>query len=243
MINLGARRSQVDAPIELVIAIIILLASLSIAMLIFGDTGKQKCFAELRGEVQKLQLAMQDLALQSPPSTRSVYFTFPSCGSERIDILRFAYYSRPEYCKACAGQYAGCWKLEMASWDRNAESYTQSPELYNSGICVDVSGNMILYDQNDQGGMQDPECQPLSDTPCSSGIDLLSDSECTFQKSGVIRDVFNPGAVAETSSRWKTLGREASTYQIRLTKAIGTCPDSSSCPAIAICAKPLRQNQ
>ncbi len=224
-------RSQTDAPIELVIAIIILLASMSIAYMIYIDLMKDRCLSEMKGEVQKLQLAMQDLALQSPPSTRRIEFKMPTCGDTRTDVLRFVYYSRPEFCRACPGHFAGCWKLELASYNPSEDRYEQSNELYNAGICVDIAGDMVLIE--DSSG--DPDCQELSDNPCPTGV-----SPCDFDKSGVLRSVYDP-AVIDSPSRWQTLGKKARLYEITLKKGLAVCSAGSAtqCPAISICAKPV----
>src|SRR3989344_7073908 len=235
-------RSQVDAPIELVIAIIILLASLSIALLVFNDTGKQKCIAELRAEVYNLQNAMQDLALQSPPSKRSVIFRMPSCGGDSVDALRFVYYSDPMFCRLCAGHSSGCWKLELASYKPDIERFVPG-EVSKADVCVDISGEIDLQDLKGLDGVSAEEqegCTELSNTPCP----ILYESVCDPKTSGKPRDVFDPTSEdtkLRSPSRWQTLGREARVYEIILKKGFssgGVCTEAS-CPAIQICAKPL----
>ncbi len=213
-------RSQVDAPVELVISIIILLASLSIALLIFGNTSEQQCQSTVKGEIQKIQLAMQDLALQSPPASRKIYLTLPDCGSRSTDLLRFVYFSRPQYCGACPGHFAGCWKLQIASFNKATQTYTSSDE-----ICVDVAGDMVLAQSQNLG------CEDLTNAPCpDGGIDC---------ENGLDR-VYNINDPTTSISRWSTLETKARSYEITMSKGIANCPNSAlgaQCPEISICAQ------
>lgn len=234
-------RSQTDAPIELVIAIIILVSSLAIAMLLMNNITDQQCYSELRGEVQKLQLAMQDLALQSPPSSRKITFVMPSCGKAQIDVLRFVAYTKPEYCRACPGHFAGCWRVEMATFDNELGRYVQSTDLYNAGVCVDIAGDMDLIDETEIDPGKAGYCQVLGDSPCPTGNAL----DCTFDKSSVLKSAFDTSseeAIKNSPSRWQTLGKEKRAYEITLRKTIATCRlgvEPTQCPAISICAHGL----
>ncbi|MFH1750081.1 MAG: hypothetical protein ABH863_00205 [Candidatus Micrarchaeota archaeon] len=234
MPNYKGKRSQVDAPMELVIAIIILLASLSIALLIFNSTDEQRCIAELKSEVRNLQNAMQDLALQSPPSTRSVIFRMPSCGGERVDALRFVYYSKPEFCRLCSGHLNSCWKLELASYKPDLEKYVGG-QISQADVCVDVSGEIDLQDMSKLANPAVTGCIELSNNPCPPE----RADECTASMSGKPKNVFDDSNPLNSPSRWQTLGREARIYEIILRKGFstgGVCIEAS-CPAIEICAK------
>ncbi|MEK6953566.1 MAG: hypothetical protein AABX01_01045 [Candidatus Micrarchaeota archaeon] len=230
------KRSQVDAPMELVVAIIILLASLSLAFLIMKQVISQRCIAEVKSEVYNLQAAMQDLALQSPPSKRSVIFRMPTCGDERVDLIRFVHYSDPIYCKLCPGHTAGCWKLELASYDPQDEVYI-TDDLRQAEVCVDVAGELELKDESTEQG-NPLQCEPLSSSPCPMGFS----KECNFETSGKPKSVYDPDEL-NSPSRWQTLGRQSLVYEIILRKGFssgGKCT-TASCPAISICARPLKK--
>ncbi|MFH0970951.1 MAG: hypothetical protein V1835_00125 [Candidatus Micrarchaeota archaeon] len=228
MLNFRRLKSQVDSPIELVIAIIILLASLSIAMLIFGNTGEQQCRVTVKGEIQKLQLAMQDLALQSPPSTRKISFTLPRCGGKSIDLLRFVYFSQPDLCRDCPGHFSGCWKLQLTHQDVQSGLYDIMEE-----ICVDVAGDMSL--DKATIGPEGEACSQLATTPCREG------EECTAELTGYPKSVFDPSSEESrrnSPSRWESLETTSQKYEITLKKGIGTCGAAglTQCPVIYVCA-------
>jgi hypothetical protein len=217
-------KSQADAPVELVVAIIILLASLSVAMLVMKGVEDQRCSSELNGEVQKLQLAMQDLALQSPPSTRKIFFNIPRCGDEKIDAVRFVYFSRADFCGRCPGHFAGCWMLQMVSINQKTGVYNIKQD-----ICVDMAGDIDL-----KTGDVANQCVALGETPCTEG----NENDCDVTKTGYTSKVFTYNDPTNPS-RWATLTTDKRTYQIDLQKSIGGCRQdlTTSCPQIIICAK------
>lgn len=224
-------RSQADAPVELVVAIIILVASLSIASMVMASVGEEQCKSQLRGELQQLQLKMQDLALQSPPSTRTVDFILPGCSRLKTDLLRFVYYSRSDFCRACPGHYSGCWKVQLASYipDKNNPDEGSYYVPQNEEICVDMAGDMQLV--LDAG----PECEQLSENPCAIG------EECNADRSLVPSNVFD-STNPNTPSRWRTLQTKGRKFEITLAKTIVPCTSGAQCPAISICAIDSEKN-
>ncbi|MFH1442838.1 MAG: hypothetical protein ABIG96_02275 [Candidatus Micrarchaeota archaeon] len=215
-------KSQVDAPIELVIAVIILLTSISISLLIFGNTSEQQCLAEMKGEIQKLQLAMQDLALQSPPATRTIDFTLPRCGSKKVDLLRFIYFDQPEpFCRKCPGHFSGCWVLQPVTYNLEADRYEP---LADQEVCVDISGEFQVATD------PEPGCKELTDNPCPAGTD------CDPKISGIARVVYNRDSPETSPARFATLQTEGTNYRITLKKDIGVCGGDPTCPKFNICA-------
>lgn len=137
-------RGQVEAPIELVVAVIIMTMSLALAFYVMNQSSRDACMKEVRGEMEKLQLAMQDLALGYAGTTKDVPVTLKSCAGE-IKGMRFVYYPDPQYCRNCAGHYRGCWKLELLVSNSAGTDYKPlSGDAEALDICIDMAGEMGL---------------------------------------------------------------------------------------------------
>ena len=236
-------RSQVSAPIELVVAIIILVTSITLALFVLNDVGRTQCSAQLKSEVQKLQLAMQDLALQSPPSTRQMFFTMPSCKDFSVDAVRFVYFNDPKYCRECPGQLGGCWKIDLATYkptsDGEIGSYAQqSQSLSSASVCVDIAGDLELIDENLNGA--NPECVSLSPNPCPATTpdgQPISPGECSALVSGVPSTIYREGA--NSPAHYLTLGKSSRAdrvFKVELKKGLYTGSQGET-GAIYVCAK------
>ncbi|MFH1199691.1 MAG: hypothetical protein V1708_01345 [Candidatus Micrarchaeota archaeon] len=238
-----------DAPVELVIAIIILLASMVIALKLITDVGESQCISQLKSEVDKLKLAMQDLSIQSPPSRHKLFFHLPACGGTSVDVVRFVYFNKPEFCRNCPGHFDNCWQLQLASIDGNG-NYQQSSKLAQAGTCVDMTGAVQLQDAGNPrlpGYNPLSDCAELSTTPCIFGV---VDARCK-EISGVPESVLKDAMTGDEISSWRTFGKnyEGATstavsrnFDITLTKTTvtGGC-GGSECGAIRICVKAITQ--
>jgi len=237
---------------ELVIAVIILIASMTIALKLISDSGEAQCISEVKAEVDKLKLAMQDLALQSPPSKRTFYFHMPKCGETSVDVLRFVYYNSEQYCRACPGHYAGCWKMEMASYDPDGQKLTQGTSLMQNSVCIDIAGEFTVLDGSDTsigGQAWDPAtglgCLPLGVNPCPvNEFDSTNPFSCTASTSGVPTNLYTGSdskASFSTLGRWYASGatiKRTRIFKITLQKRTyhGLGGEAG---AIAVCAQPV----
>lgn len=234
-------KSQVDAPIELVIGVIILVASLTIAFSILRDVQSAQCGSQLKTEIQKLQLAMHDLALQSPPSQRKVFLTMPVCGQDSVDVVRFVYFSDPRFCRACPGQVGGCWRLDVATYlpDAQGGAFTSGTKaLSEASICVDMPGNIAVVDEHSNNpGV----CTELSSSPCPL-FNPFGEAVrgCDSSISGVPSAVYS--GRTEDPSRWTTLGRLPGVrqYEITLKKTL-LLSGKGETGALSVCAHPLKK--
>ncbi len=215
------KRGQVDAPIELFVAVIILMASMSLAFYLMNQTNESKCIAQLKTETDKLQSAMLDIALASPPTSRTITFEMPRCGSVNVEVLQFVYYSSPEYCRLCPAHYGGCWQIVPISVDR----YGQYSVVSDAVSCVQMSGDLWIDDEG-----CDSDSINLGDSPCPYG-----ETQCDFEKTSVSNSVLE-------NSRWATLGKETGSniYKITLTKTT-RLTGGSEAGAIRVCAKPANK--
>ncbi|PIN95929.1 hypothetical protein COU39_03505, partial [Candidatus Micrarchaeota archaeon CG10_big_fil_rev_8_21_14_0_10_60_32] len=213
-------RAQVDAPIELFVAIIVLMASMSLAFYLMQQTDEGKCTAQLRTETEKLQSAMLDVALASPPTSRTVAFEMPRCGKINVQILQFVYYSEPEYCRACPSHYGGCWQIIPVSIDRDGKYTTVSDAV----SCIQMSGDMRLE--------ADETCGALSGNPCP-----VDAPDCGSGVTGISSKVWN-GNPEDSPSRWVTFGKQDTTvYRITLTKTTTLIGHEGEAGSIKICIR------
>ncbi|MEM4255338.1 MAG: hypothetical protein QXR53_03345 [Candidatus Norongarragalinales archaeon] len=195
-------KSQVSAPIELFVAVIILAMALGLGLKVIGDVEEGKCVATLKTQTQQLKNAMIDVALGSAGTTRTVYFDLPTCGNEKVDGLQFVLYLQPEYCRLCQGNYGYCWQVVPISRDpANRNRYSQVPDAIS---CVNMAGDVQIKEC--AGGIQ------LSNAPC------FQEAGCNPTDFGVTTSVWREGDPT-SPSRWKTLsGLDVRSFKIKLTK-------------------------
>ncbi|MFH0835124.1 MAG: hypothetical protein V1881_02180 [Candidatus Micrarchaeota archaeon] len=216
------KRGQMEAPIELFVAVIVLSLSLAIAFSVMSRTDEGKCIAKLRTETDKLQAAMLDVAFASPPTSRSVNFEMTRCGNVAIDGLRFVYYSKAEWCELCQAHYGGCWQIVPVSRDKDGSYKVVSDAV----SCVNIAGDIFLR--------QDPNCDELSSNPCPP-----DEPDCN---SGVPRGIWS-GDPLNSPTRWLTMGKSGTgtAYRITLTKSVTAGSEESGhgseAGEIIVCAR------
>ena len=208
-------RGQVSAPIELIVAIIILVASSSLAFYVMNQTNEGKCIAQLKTQTQQLQQAMLDVALGSSGTKKSVHFSMPSCGSLKVVGMQFVYFSDAKYCRLCPGQYGGCWQLIPIA----ADSSTTYRQVTDAITCVDMPGESIFLTNGAPtctSASQQGCCEQMSDTPCIDATD-----QC-YKKYGGSSGVYGIDRISNNPSRWQTFGGDRNVnYNINITKRVG----------------------
>jgi len=199
---------------------IILALSLALAFSVASQTEKGKCISKLKTETEKLQSAMFEVSIASPPTSKKVVFTMPVCGEDNVNVLQFVYFSDPNYCRLCPGQYGGCWQIIPASLKTDGSMR----QLTDAISCVNMAGCTILKSQTDD------ECIKITEgSPCPDGSDKCA--------KGLPLD--------ENKARWNAFGKQGSeqVYEITLTKSTvisGPCGDIEH-GVINICVKPARK--
>jgi hypothetical protein len=223
-----ARRGQVEAPIELFVAVIILVMSMALALTVWNGMQEQECVAKIKTVMSRVQNAMVSIAISSPPSTRIETITFPRCGKYDVKAVQLAYFSKPEYCRLCPGHYGGCWQLIPLSHGADGKYST----LTDAITCVQISGQIDLRWDDNPSSCSTSE-QRLKDCPCPEG-NLPSCSEC----SQLIHFVEN-----QDFAKYHSLGRpqEGNSLILRLTSSSAIAPEKSK--EILVCAmKPSEFN-
>ncbi|MCX6767545.1 MAG: hypothetical protein NTY90_02325 [Candidatus Micrarchaeota archaeon] len=209
-------KGQVDAPIELFVAVIILAMSMTLAFYVMNTSSEAQCIAELRSEVRSLESAMVDVAIGSPPTSREATFNMKSCGTKRIEGLRFVKYTQVDFCRQCTGYTQGCWKIEPVYID-SADGILRP--LTDASMCIQMPMDMGVEDEYipkpPQGYLVNPSnidtihCIPLGTTAC---VDLESGRSCSLDvPQSVLSDQY-----------WRTLGRVQgeSVFVFKLTKRL-----------------------
>lgn len=220
-----SRRSQVSAPIELFVAVIILAMTLALGMKVLNDVEEGKCIAALKTQTQSLKNAMLDVALGSSGTKKTIYFTFPSCGGKKVEGLQFVLYLDPAYCRLCQGNYGYCWQIVPVA--RDPDNRDRFAPVSDAISCVNMAGNLQLSVCSSGSSL-------FSDTPCFKG-----DPSCTPSKYGLVTSVWDPTALPENQkSKWQTLAATGSrSYYLTLSKTT-TLSRSEEQGSIELCAVP-----
>jgi len=134
-------RGQSWGVMEVLISVIILAMSMSVVFYVLNNVQDAQCVSQLKSTTLSLQNALLDVALGSPPTTRRVLYTMPSCGGKSVEALRFAYYASPAYCRSCPGSFGGCWLVEPLVYD-----YTRNQlyRLADAITCVNMPSDIEL---------------------------------------------------------------------------------------------------
>lgn len=207
-------RGQVEAPMELVVGIIIFGMSITLAFYVMNQAQYADCLKQVRGEMEKIQLAMQDVAIGYQGTQREIFVNLPRCAG-KVKAIRIGYFPDPAFCFSCAGKYSGCWKIEPLVYDVNLKDYNV---LAGASVCVDVPGNVDLY----AGG----GCLKLSDSTCPT-----NDPMC---KTGGVP----PATLTKyTKMSFMTLATEETVYTLRMRKGVTLGTEGKEVGAIEICAK------
>jgi hypothetical protein len=219
-------KAQADMPVELVIAVIIMIMSTALAFLLINQSNEDKCLAELKTQTDVLQQAVYGVGLASPPTSRTVQFRPIQCGGRTIEALQFVHYEDWQYCGLCASRYGGCWQIIPIATDKSGTTVKHIP-LYKSISCIDLAGNVWIEKDSDCEGDQ----VEFTEKP-------YSDSETDPTSWGIPTTVWDPENPSGSSTRWGTaILKGGRAYDIKLTKSAGAtgCAAGEECGVIKVC--------
>lgn len=212
------RRAQSSAPIELVVAVIILIASMSLAFMVLQSTQSAQCVDKLRADMRGLQNIMLDVALGSPSTSRVVDLQLQSCGDLNLQAIRIVYYNKREYCGRCGSTGSGCWVIEPLTLDANEKRYFP---VYEASTCIPptLPGKAEL--------VSDEECQATAQSSVTTNA--CPDSADSNDPNCVL-----PASVAEQTQHLLTLAKTPgeTQYRVFITKGIGTIAGN---PVLKVC--------
>ncbi|MBI5229314.1 hypothetical protein HY991_04335, partial [Candidatus Micrarchaeota archaeon] len=155
-------KSQVSAPIELLVAVIVLAASFGIVFLAIRSEWEQKCMSELKVNTVELRNIVEDGAVSSSSIPKEKEFFMRRCGVI-VSGLRFVYYSNAAFCKACQ-KAGGCWKIEPV-YKYGEGAYQPISEAI---VCLDNLSPPPGISFEAEAPSPASTCLPMLDTPCPS---------------------------------------------------------------------------
>ncbi len=216
-------RGQADAPIELVIAIIIMVTSMGMAFYVINESSENKCLATLKTQTQLLQEAILDVGLGSSGTKKTVRFSMPRCGDQTIVGIQFVKYNSAELCRKCPGHYAGCWQIVPLADTK--DGLTRIPEAIT---CIELPAERVTILQDE---LTSGRCSPLSETPCPDGS-----QEC-LEQLGITSNIYTPRTTGP--SNWVTLGNQESRHFLITFNKVLSVGDVTGHTQIKMCALPV----
>ncbi|MBI5229675.1 hypothetical protein HY991_06205 [Candidatus Micrarchaeota archaeon] len=228
------KRSQVEAPIELWLTAIILVALMGLIYYVYTNIVEAKCIAEMKDQTRKLAVALTEIAPYSPPTSREVEFRMMRCGSISIEGVRFVYYQHQQYCSDCPGSVGGCWKIEPFTVDELGRDVP----VRDAGTCIVMSGIAWISQDTSSG------CQFVSTDPCTSPVfdSVTSATYCPHIPQSVWKKTSMDPLGSNSPTRWGVFRRSSTetVYSIKLTKSLAAVAGGSSgmeAGQINVCAK------
>lgn len=213
-------KAQASGPIELVVAVIILVASMGLAFIVLQNTQSAQCTDKLKSEMRNLEAAMLDVALGSPSTSRESDVELATCSGTSIEAIRVVYYDSQSRCGKCPATGGGCWIVEPMSYSIAEKQYVV---VYEATTCINMPGRVLL--ENDE--------QCLSDLVATNS-GCPPNAKESREGCGLAPSTYQGNAVSTSSSRLATLGKEPgeTQYKARITKAFAT---ASGDPVLKIC--------
>ncbi len=130
------------APMELFIAVIIMTLSMSLAFYLYNSISDTQCEYRLKTQNERLQEAMQEVAMGSWGTSKLVDYTMERCTGRSVEAVRVIHYTNQKYCSRCAGNYGGgCWIIEPLTYDSSTGILAS---LVDSSVCVELSESLRL---------------------------------------------------------------------------------------------------
>ncbi len=211
-------KAQASAPIELVVAVIILVASMGLAFMVLQNTQSAQCTDKLKSQMRGLEAVMLDVALGSPSTSRETNLELTTCGSTSIEAVRIVYYDSPSYCGKCPTSGGGCWIVEPLSYSKENQDYFI---VRDATTCINMPGRVIL--ESDSRTCTDTDLISVNDGCPVSSKEHNSDN-CGLP----------PDLGSASSSQLLTLGKSPgeTQYKIRVTKTFDTAAGD---PKLQVC--------
>jgi type II secretory pathway pseudopilin PulG len=216
------RKSQESAPIELVIAVIIMVMSITLAFTVWSNIQTTQCTNQIQGGMMTLENAIVDVSLGSPPTQRVVYLNFPVCGSFNIQAIRFSHYSNPSYCGKCPASSAGCWILEPLSFNIKTGYFTV---VTNAAVCVNLPSTVDFYTS---GCPYDANINNASGCPPPNTVNGFSPSTDVKSNSEHCGAIYTPSDSNQPpQATYATIGKGSQPdYKLTLLKGYATASNT-----------------
>lgn len=211
------KRGQSSAPIELVVAVIVMMASMGLAFMVFSNSESARCTNQLHSQIRGVEAILIDVALGSPSTTREVNLELGKCGDLNVEGVRVVYYSKPSFCQKCPSTGRGCWVLEPLTYSTKTQSYAV---IGDASTCVNVPGQVELQVEKPESCVAEEKIS-LTACPVNAKVDD-SGGDC-----GVPSDATSGPKIA-------TLSKVSSErqYKLRVSKGYST---AGGVPMLNLC--------
>ncbi|MFH1247211.1 MAG: hypothetical protein V1644_02410 [Candidatus Micrarchaeota archaeon] len=211
-------KAQASGPIELVVAVIILVASMGLAFMVLQNTQSAQCTDKMKSQMRNIDAIMLDVALGSPSTSREANIELASCGGISVEAIRVVYYDSLSYCGKCPASGGGCWMIEPLYYSKEEQQYFV---LRDATTCINMPGKVILSN--------DITCSEESQALIATNNGCPPSAKPTRQDCGL-----PPGFTSTSASRLVTLGKEVgeTQYKMRVTKDFATAADD---PELKVC--------
>ncbi len=137
-------KGQANAPIEILLAVILLSMGLAIAFNVMKSSGDYQCKLKIKASSENLKLAVQTVNTGYAGTAKEIEYQAQRCGSISVDALRFAFYNQPAYCGDCAGHYSSCWKIEPLQIFKDSEGSERLEVISDAALCIDMPGDVWM---------------------------------------------------------------------------------------------------
>ena len=137
-------KGQGNAPIELLLAVILLSMGLAIAFNVMKSSGDYQCKLKIKASSENLKLAVQTVNTGYTGTAKEIEYQAQRCGSISVDALRFAFYNKPVYCGDCTGHYSSCWKIEPLQIFKDSEGNERLEVISDAALCIDMPGDVWM---------------------------------------------------------------------------------------------------
>ncbi len=216
----AAFRGQASGAIELVVAVIILVASMGLAFMVLQNTQTAQCTDKLKSQMRNLEAVLLDVALGSPATSREVDIQMSTCGGTSIEAIRLVYYDQQSYCGKCPATGGGCWIIEPLSYDAEQKQYNI---VRDATTCINMPGRITL--EQDDACQQDLVSTTLEgDAGCPPGAKQTNIEKCGLP----------PSLSSSDAGRVATMGKKLgeTQYKTRVTKDFATAAGD---PVLRVC--------
>jgi hypothetical protein len=147
---LRKQNGQVDAPFELLVAIVIMGFVILAGTYAISNLSKNTCLGDKRQDMSELVSSLRDAVLGSDLTFRNISLTTKACFNSRYETIKLQSYDNQQKCSAVCGGGSSCLLLEYI-YDNTSKNIMTQPI---QPICTNLPSTVIFA----ESGTHDIEC-------------------------------------------------------------------------------------
>jgi len=125
LITLRKQKGQVDAPFELLVAIVIMGFVILAGTYAISNLSKNTCLGDKKQDMSELVSSLRDSVLGSDLTFRNISFTTKACFSSRYETIKLQSYDNQQKCSSACGGGTSCLLLEYVYDDLSKNIRTE----------------------------------------------------------------------------------------------------------------------